>query len=201
LRLVAVPAAIALLVTAGRLVGELRGWSPRWFGTDAGSPGALFGIGWLIPVFGAWFGWRLAAQRTIPSRTRAILLPAAGTVLAFATLALASAAMPRTIATFVFIATSLPVYATLSWFAWPELARVNLLFALACRLPIVALTIVAVPQAWGTHYEKMAPGSPELSLAGRTAVLCAAQFGLWVPITMLAGGLAGGVAASLWRRS
>ena len=189
---------LTLLITALRLFGELRGWSPRWFGTAAGGGGALLGIGWLIPVFGAWFGWRLARRgHRPPSAARAILLPLAGAALVFGTLALASQAMPRTLGTFGMIAMLLPAYALLAWAAWPQLARVSLLYGLAARLPIVGLTVIAVGQGWGTHYEKMAPGSPEMSDAMRTLVLCISQLTLWIPMTMLAGGLAGGIAAAL----
>ena len=55
-----VPAVVTLAVTLLRLVGELQGWSPRFFSKEAGGGGALVGIAWLVPVFGAWFGWRLA---------------------------------------------------------------------------------------------------------------------------------------------
>jgi hypothetical protein len=67
-KLILVPAVITLAVTLLRLVGELQGWSPilfnRWTlvmfnrGEEARSP-SLVGIVWLIPVFGAWFGWKL----------------------------------------------------------------------------------------------------------------------------------------------
>ena len=59
-RLILVPATITLAVTLLRLVGELQGWSPRFFSREAGGGGALVGIAWLVPVFGAWFGWKLA---------------------------------------------------------------------------------------------------------------------------------------------
>ena len=59
-RLILVPAIITLAVTLLRLVGELQGWSPRFFSKEAGGGGALVGIAWLVPVFGAWFGWKLA---------------------------------------------------------------------------------------------------------------------------------------------
>ena len=59
-QLVLVPAAITLGVTLLRLVGELLDWSPLLFNKEAGGGGALVGIAWLVPVFGAWFGWRLA---------------------------------------------------------------------------------------------------------------------------------------------
>ena len=59
-KLILVPAVITLAVTLLRLVGELQGWSPALFnrGDKPFSP-SLVGIVWLVPVFGAWFGWKL----------------------------------------------------------------------------------------------------------------------------------------------
>src|SRR5713226_3443316 len=59
-RLILVPALITLAVTLIRLIGELARWSPALFNRDAGGPGALVGIVWLIPVFGVLFALRLA---------------------------------------------------------------------------------------------------------------------------------------------
>jgi hypothetical protein len=58
-RLVAVPALIALAVTLVRLVGELSGGSQLLFNREAGGPGALIGIVWLIPILGVYFAIRL----------------------------------------------------------------------------------------------------------------------------------------------
>jgi len=58
-QLILVPAVITLAVTLLRLVGELQGWSPTLFNRDCGFCGALVGIWLLVPVFGAWFGWKL----------------------------------------------------------------------------------------------------------------------------------------------
>ena len=88
-RLILVPAIITLAVTLLRLVGELQGWSPRFFSKEAGGGGALVGIAWLVPVFGAWFGWKLARAGERPGALgRALgltvlalaLLPASGFV-------------------------------------------------------------------------------------------------------------------------
>ena len=82
-QLILVPALITLAVTALRLVGELQGWSPLLFSKEAGGGGALVGISWLVVVFGAWFGWRLARAGQGPGAIgRALGL----TILAFALL-------------------------------------------------------------------------------------------------------------------
>jgi len=82
-QLILVPAVITLAVTLLRLVGELQGWSPRLFSKEAGGGGALVGISWLVVVFGAWFGWKLAKAGQGPGAIgRALGL----TILAFALL-------------------------------------------------------------------------------------------------------------------
>ncbi len=65
-RLILVPAVITLAVTLLRLIGELQGWSPALFNRNAGGGGALVGIAWLVPVFGAWFGWKLGKVGAFP---------------------------------------------------------------------------------------------------------------------------------------
>ena len=66
-KLILVPAVITLAVTLLRLVGELHGWSPALFnrGDKPFSP-SLVGIWLLVPVFGAWFGWKLTRAGSGP---------------------------------------------------------------------------------------------------------------------------------------
>ncbi len=190
----AILAATTLAITALRLAGELRGW-PSWlFGRAAGGGGALVGIGWLLPLAGAWFGQRLAGAGARP-RAGALRLVGAGLLGVALVFALATALLPVTAGTFLFVAAALPSLAVLAWRAWPELARALAWFALVQRLPVLAITALAVPGKWGTHYEQLAPGSPPMSDATRTLVLCAAQVCLWIPLTLLVGGFAGLLAA------
>jgi hypothetical protein len=69
-----VPAVVTLGVTLLRLVGELQGWSPALFSREAGGGGALVGISWLVLVFGAWFGWKLARAGSGPASIGRALL-------------------------------------------------------------------------------------------------------------------------------
>ncbi len=69
-KLILVPAVITLAITLLRLVGELQGWSPGLFSRAAGGGGALVGISWLVPIFGAWFGWKLAKAGGAPGQGR-----------------------------------------------------------------------------------------------------------------------------------
>jgi len=55
-RMVLLPAMVALAITIARLTLEVQGSLPA----SPGGNGTLLGISWLIPVVGAWLGWRLA---------------------------------------------------------------------------------------------------------------------------------------------
>src|SRR5262249_29530470 len=57
--LLLVPTLVTLGVTIARLVGERMGGGAPWF-SSASDGFAVVGIVWLVPVFGAWFGLRLA---------------------------------------------------------------------------------------------------------------------------------------------
>lgn len=190
---------VSLLLTIVRLVGELADGPESLFGRAAGGGGALLGVGWLIPVVGAWFGWRLLPAAQPPDGCRrAMALVGVGLLGVAAVFTAAKVLLPVTLGTFVFVAVSLPLLAITALRAWPALARPLLLYALVVRLAIAAITIAAVQADWGTHYERLAPGAPEMSALGRTVVLCASQLCLWIPLTVLIGCFAGLVAVS-WR--
>ncbi|MBL8753942.1 MAG: hypothetical protein JNK15_11650 [Planctomycetes bacterium] len=189
-------AALTAIVTVVRLVGERAG-GPAWvFGREAGGGAALVGIGWLIPVFGAWFGHRLARAGDGPADLRRALQLVFGALLGVVVVFLvAKVLLPVTLATFVFVALALPALAILAVLAWPALARALFVYAVLARAPVIALTVVAVRSVWGTHFEQLAPGAPPMTDFGRTVVLCCAQVCLWIPLTMLVGALAGLLAA------
>lgn len=192
---------VSLLLTMARLVGELADGPESLFGRAAGGGTSLLGVGWLIPVVGAWFGWRLAPAGQPPGgRRRAVARVAVGLLGVAAVFTAAKVLLPVTVGTFVFVAVSLPLLAISALRAWPALARPLLLYALVVRLAIVAITVAAVQGDWGTHYERLAPGAPEMTALARTVVLGAAQLCLWVPLTMLIGCFAGLVAASFCLR-
>ena len=64
---VLVAGVITLLVSLLRLYGELQEWSPTLFGKAAGGGMGLVGIAFLVPIFGFWFGRRLAANGKRPA--------------------------------------------------------------------------------------------------------------------------------------
>jgi len=81
---VLIAAVITLIVTLVRLYGELHQWDPTYFSREPGGHGALVGISWLVPIFGFWFGRRLAQNGKRPASTgRALLFCVIGGALVY----------------------------------------------------------------------------------------------------------------------
>ena len=202
-RMVLGPALITLAVTLLRLAGELQGWSPRLFSREPGGGGALVGISWLVPVFGAWFGWKLAASGERPaSAWRALGL----TVLALAVLpASGFAAMklgfkPQSFTTLGIYAVVSVAALLLALYAWPALGRTLLVYGLAARIPVVLVMLAAILGNWGTHYDVMPPGVPEMHGLTKWLVIgVLPQLTVWLWFTSVIGGLFGIAAAALAR--
>lgn len=200
-RQVLVPGLATLAVTALRFVGELLELGPPWFARDAGGGAALVGIGWLVPVFGAVFALRLQRAGHCPARpvsALATLLLGAGFLgIAFAFAGLLMAPTPWAMA----VGACGSLLAGLCAFhAWRELGRLLIAYAIAARVPVMALAFVDAFLGLGTHYGRLAQGAPEYAALPRALVLCLAQAVFWVPLTLLCGGLAGLLALALGRR-
>jgi hypothetical protein len=200
-RLVLVPALITLAVTLLRLMGELLGWSPALFSREAGGGGALVGIVWLIPVFGVYFGLRLARFGEAPARAgRALGWPAlafaVNTALGFATFAVVPSPVGQ-----------LALFTLTSWLAiliarpgWPALWRVLLAYALAARTPVIVIMFLSIFGGWDTHYAKPRPDFPAMGPGGIffwTALL--PQLSVWIYLTIVGGMLFGALAFALGR--
>jgi hypothetical protein len=200
-RHIAIAGFLTLVVTLVRLAGEVYGWDERWFGTEAGGGNALVGISWLVLPFGWVFGRHVVRAGAPPaSRLAAVIWPVVGIGLAIGAISALFHFLPEpTFTGFLAICVTGVVCGAIARRGWPVLWRTNLLYGLAARLPVIAITPIAVMKAWGTHYEKLAPGSPAVSDAARITILCTAQVFLWLPFTLLVGGLAGGIAAALTR--
>jgi hypothetical protein len=200
-RAVVIAGIITLALTALRLYGELEGWDPQHFNREAGGKGALVGISWLMPIFGLWFGARLARNGLAPAhKGRAIALPLIGFLLMAGIFALQFNVLKLEgdAARALFWVTG-PLCALFAVFAWPALAGANLGYGLLARLPIVAITYWAVSQGWDVHHVKLPPGS-KVAEADRAFVLSMAQLTMWIPFTILIGGFFGGIAAALTRK-
>src|SRR6266581_3605234 len=149
--LILIPSLITLAITILRLVGELQNWSPTFFSRAAGGAGAVVGIVWLVPVFGAWFAVKLA---------KAGGTPGAGRVLGYSALALAVAVLAifATIKTVksqgaqfgVFLVAAV-IAGVIAYRGWPALGRVLLAYGLAARIPVAVVMLIAIYANWGTH--------------------------------------------------
>jgi hypothetical protein len=204
-RLVLVPAVITLAVTLLRLVGELQGWSPRLFSREPGGGGALVGISWLVPIFGAWFGWQIAksgAATAKLARALGLTLLALAVVPALGFAARAAGLPEMSFGTFGLYVLGAIVGLLLALRAWPALGRVLLAYAFAARIPVALVMLVAILGNWGTHYD--VPPSPDFpAMAPLTKWLLIGllpQMTIWIWFTVVIGGLFGLGAAALARR-
>ncbi len=194
LPLVWVAAAISLLVTVVRLVGELQGWDAFWFSSEPGSFLNPFGIVWLVPVFGFLFGRRVAQATGRPPFVASFFVPMFGFVVLLAGVGyIARELSPESMrAAMDHVVWGAPVLSLLALFAWPRVFAVNLLYALLARAPVVVVQYLDVHNGWQTHYGRVHPKLARLSADERLWSLTVAQGSLWIPFTLL---LAGGAAA------
>lgn len=197
MRQVMVPVAITWLVALVRLAGELAA-GPAWlFSSAPGGGHAVVGVIWLVPVFGCWFGMRLArAGGGPPGRLRALglyVLAAAIYVGGFRLAGGIDGSTHAGIATQILSMGGVAVLAgAVAFAAWPRLGACNLLYGLGARAGTAVVTVVAVLAAWGTHFEKFGPNDFATMTRGEAAAwLAFTQIAFWVPFTIVVGGLFG----------
>jgi hypothetical protein len=184
-------------VTLLRLAGELMEWSPRLFSRVAGGGLAVVGIAWLVPVVGFYFGYRFGRTGVRPSSPlRAAGFPVAALVLApiLAWLGSRLESASTAIGHLVLWAVVSVIVAALAFLAWPKLGSVLVAYAVAARLPVVAVMWFAIRGNWGTHYDAPPPSFPPLPPDPRwlwTGVL--PQLTIWVGWTLVVGVLFGAV--------
>lgn len=193
--IILVPGIITLAVTLLRLAGELLHWSPAFFNREAGGPGAIVGIVWLVPAFGVYFALRLLRLGHGPASVgRAIGIPLLALlllpVLVAATLKID---LPFRVAAF---GVGAIVALLVAFRGWPALARTLFAYGLAARLPVVLIMLLAIFGNWGTHYELGAPGFPEMApLPKWLWIGLLPQMTFWMAFTVIVGTFFGGLAA------
>ncbi len=203
IRLVIVPVLISLVVTLWRLTGELLNWSTFFFNPEAGGVGAVIGITWLAPIFGIYFALHLAKNGDGPSsRGRAIGFAVIGFVLLMVGGPVQGFLVQKNfLGGLVFIWLLAALTACLQYLGWPQFFKTLLAYGLGARLPVVLIMALAMHGSWGTHYDAIPPGFPEM---GRWASFMwlgfFPQLVFWVGFTIVAGAFFGIPAASLVHR-
>lgn len=183
---------ITLLVSLLRLFGEYMTWSSAWFNPDAGGPLSIIGIAWLPIVFGFWFGRGLAASGKAPRKPGlALLLCLVGFALLLGGLMFIGSQYKgdELKQMFRYIWIGAPCLTVLALLAWPSAFGANLFYAVLARAPVVAIQYIAIARNMGTHYEKVAPELGQMSADDRAFGLMMAQVTVWVPYTILLGGM------------
>lgn len=199
-RLVLVPAIITLAVTLLRLTGELNHWSRTFFNPEPGGGMAIVGIWLLAPIFGIYFARKLSNSGQAGSGWRtlgfAALAIAAFAIIVFAVPAVMGLdpSQPTFAAFAVMIVASLIALAV-AYYGSGSLGRVLLTYGLAARIPVILVMLVAILGNWGTHYDVLPPGAPEMGVWTKWFVIgVVPQLTLWIAFTVAVGALFGGVA-------
>jgi len=203
-KLILVPALITLAVTLLRLTGELRHWSPALFNPAPGGGGALVGIAWLVPVFGVYFGLKLAraglAGPTGPAIGFALLglliMPIGGFTAVKLGMSQQSLALLG-----VFVVLSI-IGGAVAYRGWPALGRVLFAYGLAARVPVALVMLAAMLGSWGTHYDLPPPDFPAMSPIAKWLIIgLAPQMTIWIWFTIAVGALFGAITAAVAGRA
>ncbi len=201
-QLILIPSVITLAITLLRLFGELNHWSSTLFNPAPGGAGSLVGITWLAPIFGAYFAWKLAQRGDRPEHPgRTIVYALLGTVVVFAGAILAFASngsfsILRLIAGLLLMMAAAAVQSS----GWPSLFKTQLAYAYAARIPVLIVMFIAIQGNWGTHYDVVPPGFPEMGLWPKFLLIAfLPQMIFWTAFTVVTGLLFGGIVAALRR--
>ena len=207
-QIILVPALIALGVTLLRLVGELGDGSSALFSREPGGGGALVGIVWLVPIFGAYFSVKLVRGGHGPeSPGRVVGFSLLGLLAAAAIMGLSvvvtgnpsvSVSLPGVVLQQLAFGAAAVVAVLIVRKVWPTLSRTLLGYAFASRLPVVIVMFLAMAAEWGTHYELGPPGYPEMGFLTKFILIAVMpQLTFWVMFTVVVGSFFGGIAASV----
>jgi small-conductance mechanosensitive channel len=203
-RIVLVPAVITLAITLLRLVGELQHWSPRLFNAAPGGGGSVVGISWLVPLFGIYFGLRLARDGERPRHVgiAVLLLVAAVALVPLSGFVAGRLGLDqRDLRMLLVFAFASVIAVAVALRAWPALGRVLLAYALAARIPVALLMLVAMVGNWGTHYDAAPPDFPAMSAITKWLWIGALpQLTIWIAYTVVIGGVFGLVAGAIAAR-
>jgi hypothetical protein len=179
-------------------------WSPTLFNPAPGGGGAIVGIAWLIPVFGIYFGLKLAHAGLAGATGRAIGFALLGLLIipigGFAAVALGLPQQSlRMLGVFMVLSV---IGAAIAYRGWPALGRVLLAYGLAARIPVALVMLVAMLGNWGTHYDVPPPDFPPMGLLAKWVLIgLLPQMTIWIWFTIAGGGLFGAIAAAVTGRA
>jgi hypothetical protein len=206
-KLVFWPAVITLGITLLRLVGEFQNWSPTFFSRAPGGGGALVGISWLPPVFAILFAIQLVRMGLGPvsggrAIGRALLGLAVTAALVFAVIKLGIVvAGQASLLSLLVMTAAIAIGAAIAWSGWPQLGKTMLVYTYAARIPVVVIMLLAFAGNWGTHYDGLPAGVPEMGLMTKWMMFgVLPQMTKWIAIGVLLGGVFGSIAGSIAMR-
>ncbi len=198
------PVIITWAVILVRLGGELVE-GPEWlFSRHQGGEMAVVGIAWLVVIFGAYFGWRLARDGRGPRRPPGlallvhVLAIAAGVGVMFGLdkLGFLDFSKPNPTVAYCFAVVLGSASLVMLW-SWPALFKAHLAYAILARLGIILVTIPAILGSWDTHFSK-GPDNTLLDPTWSSVVMAStAQVCFWIPYTIMVGGLCGSIAGMI----
>jgi hypothetical protein len=157
-----------------------------------------------VSVFGVYFGLKMAGAGQGPAGPGSalgwallglLLLPGPGFLAS-------RLGMPQESITarLVFVVLSLAGTAV-AFRGWPALGRTLTAYGLAARIPVVVVMLLAILGSWGTHYDAVPPGLPEMGpLAKWLLIGVLPQLTIWIWFTVAIGMLFGAAAVAITGR-
>ena len=87
--------------------------------------------------------------------------------------------------------------ALLSGLIWGAGFKANFLYALLARIPVIAVIYLDRALEWNTHYARFPEGSPNADRSPMDAAMwmSVGQLVMWVPFTIILGGLFAAIGA------
>lgn len=195
------PAVVTLAITVLRLTGELLNATPALFNRSVGGGGALVGIVWLIPIFGAFFGYRFASQADgRPSLGRALGWDLAALAVLASFLGLGFSRPTASTSQFLAIGVGSWAAIAVASRGWPPLVATLLRYGFLARVPVTVVILLGILGDWKTHYDSPPPGLPAMGAVARwVAIGVIPQLTLWMAVTVVLGVMAAAPAAALAR--
>jgi hypothetical protein len=165
------PAAVTLAVTVVRLTGELLNWNPVLFNRSVGGGAAPIGIIWLVPVFGAYYGYRLRSIGQGPqSFARALAWHLAALAAMASFLALGFSRPTASASQFLAIGAGSWLAIAVAWRGWPPLVSLLVRYGFLSRVPVALVVLLAILCDWRTHYDTPPPGLPAMGTFAQVAL-------------------------------